>query len=102
MNKKLLKYIQEGNEIKFYQSIYWRRMREEILKRDNYECQHCKDKGKYSKGECVHHKEHLKDNPMRGLDPSNLITLCNVCHNKEHPEKFFKSKPKKFINEERW
>ncbi len=62
----------------------------EIIKRDNYECQKCKEKVKYSKADCVHHIIHLKDNPYLALESSNLISLCNECHNLEHPEKLNK------------
>lgn len=102
MNKKLLGYINSGNVIKFYKSKEWREKRAEIVKRDNNECQHCKARGKFSKVECVHHKKHLRHYPMLALTSSNLVSLCNVCHNIEHPEKFNNNKVDKFENEERW
>ena len=57
------------------------------MKRDNYECQKCKSKGKYHKAETVHHIKHLRDYPELALDNNNLISLCYDCHNKDHPEK---------------
>ena len=102
MTKKLLGYIKQGLYIKFYQSPEWRAKRRDIFRRDNYECQRCKRQGKFSPGECVHHIKHLKDYPMLGLDDDNLISLCNPCHNIEHPEKLIVAEPHRFINEERW
>ncbi|MCY8126047.1 HNH endonuclease [Bacillus spizizenii] len=32
----------------------------------------------------VHHIEEYADNPDRGLDMDNLVSLCNSCHNKRH------------------
>ncbi|MDR5659014.1 HNH endonuclease [Serpentinicella sp. ANB-PHB4] len=103
MIKKLLDHILIGQYIKFYKSKEWRQTRQDVMKRDNYECQHCKKLVKYFKGECVNHIEHLKDNPMRALDKDNLVTLCNFCHNKEHPEKLEKVDKKGKIDiPERW
>ena len=99
---ELLRAILLGNVYKFYKSGEWIRKRKEILKRDKNECQVCKNKGKVHKGECVHHIKHLKESPMLGLTSSNLITLCYVCHNVEHPEKLHNKVKKRFMNEEKW
>lgn len=99
--RKLIGLIKKNNLIKFYRSKEWRKVRAEKLKQDNYECQSCKRRGKYSKAEVVHHIDHVKDNPRRALDLLNLESLCNVCHNKEHPEKLHSNAPK-FKNIERW
>jgi len=88
--KKILKAIKAGNVKRFYKSTIWEHKRLEILRRDNHECQKCKAKGLYSKAKTVHHIKHLKDRPDLALDDNNLISLCNACHNEEHPEKFEK------------
>ncbi|WP_124058449.1 HNH endonuclease [Vaginisenegalia massiliensis] len=98
---KLLKWIKEDKLVKFYQSKQWRQVRQERMKIDNNECQLCKHEGRYHKAEMVHHIVHVKDNPLLALSMSNLLSLCNHCHNLEHPEKLLKQKPK-FTNEERW
>ena len=68
---------------KFYKSNIWRRVRQTILMRDNYLCQHC---GKPATE--VHHIKHLtEDNvndPNISLNPDNLVSLCWVCHRREH------------------
>ena len=98
---KLINWLNRDKAIYFYQSSQWRKMRRLCFERDNYECQRCKDDGKFSQAEVVHHIEHLKHNPLRALDMTNLISLCNVCHNKVHPEKLPNHQPK-FTNLERW
>ena len=35
----------------------------------------------------VHHIKSREDHPELSLTLSNLESLCNACHNKEHPEK---------------
>lgn len=90
--KKHIEYILQGKPLKFYKSRQWKDKRKEIIRRDNNECQSCKSKGRFSPANCVHHKIHLKDNPLLGLTNSNLISLCNSCHNLEHPEKTIKAR----------
>lgn len=102
VSSKLLEYISSGQSIKFYQSPEWRRKRAEIIRRDHNECQRCRQQGKFSKGQCVHHIKHLKDYPLLALTNNNLITLCNDCHNAVHPEKNKNPQKKGFVNEERW
>ena len=80
--------LKPGGEIRFYNSVEWRATRREVLKRDRHECQMCKREGLYKRADCVHHVIHLKDRPDLALMISNLISLCNSCHDKEHPEKF--------------
>ena len=82
--------LRPGGPLAFYKSVWWAKKRWYILKRDRGECQRCKADGVYSKGQCVHHIQHLKHRPDLALSDSNLITLCNSCHDKEHPEKLLK------------
>ena len=65
---------QQGNQLGFWN------VREYVLFRDNYTCQHCKGKSK-DKILNVHHIESRK---VGGDSPNNLITLCETCHNKYH------------------
>ncbi len=103
LRKGLLKAIKQGNTRKFYKSKEWRHKRQVILQRDNKECQKCKRRGGYSKAETVHHIKHLKNHPELALTDSNLESLCNKCHNEEHPEKLqTTTTKKKIVIEERW
>ncbi|BAD74811.1 phage-related protein [Geobacillus kaustophilus HTA426] len=89
------KYKRNKEAKKFYNSTAWRKCREYVLKRDNYLCQRCLRRGIIQPADVVHHKEHLEDNPAKALDPENLESLCNACHNEEHPEKGQKAKSEK-------
>jgi 5-methylcytosine-specific restriction enzyme A len=81
------KYKRDKEAKKFYNSTAWRKCREYVLKRDNYLCQRCLKKGIIKPADVVHHKEHLRDDLDKAFDPENLESLCNACHNQEHPEK---------------
>ena len=89
----------EKQRKKFYDSPAWEKKRDEILKRDHYECQECRkrirlaaevgrpllpEERKIHPADCVHHIKHLEDYPELALDDSNLEAVCNTCHNKLH------------------
>ena len=61
---------------------FWN-VREYILWRDNHQCQCCHGKFK-DKVLNVHHIESRKTG---GNSPSNLVTLCETCHNAFHASK---------------
>lgn len=71
----------------FYRSGRWKRKRKMILRRDGYQCQDCKRYGRQRPASVVHHIEHLEERPDLALDSKNLVSLCESCHNKRHPEK---------------
>jgi 5-methylcytosine-specific restriction protein A len=99
---ELINLIRSGNLMKFYKSRAWMTLRLEALQRDNYECQQCKQRGKYRKADCVHHIKEVKPHPELALTLDNLMSLCNTCHNEIHDRlEATRSKPK-FVNEERW
>jgi 5-methylcytosine-specific restriction enzyme A len=104
MNDKLLGFIQSGQLMKFYKSREWLALRQIALQRDHFECQRCKANGKYHKAECVHHKKEVKPYPHLALSLSNLMCLCNACHNAVHDRMaiHLQEQGKKFVNEERW
>ena len=70
-----------------YNSRRWRHKRKEILRRDGYLCQRCKRYGKQVQAVTVHHIKHVDEYPELAYINDNLVSLCNACHNKEHPEK---------------
>jgi 5-methylcytosine-specific restriction endonuclease McrA len=102
----------------FYLSTKWRHFREQILERDHYECQWCKDEGRVTRlggvdaqGNAVvlevDHIKTLEQYPELRLDPDNLRTLCKDCHNKRHGRMRWRSngngKPtNKWAADERW
>ncbi|WP_115340543.1 HNH endonuclease [Staphylococcus saprophyticus] len=69
----------------FYNSTQWRKLRQQVLMRDNYLCQHCLDEGVVNdKNLIVHHIVELKDDWSKRLDMENLEAVCFSCHNKIH------------------
>ena len=108
-------YNTKQQKRKFYDSPEWKRTRERIKKRDNYECQECKrngqvqtDTNEYSESAkrkkiqlVVDHIKELEDYPELALDEENLETSCVDCHNKKHG-RIFKNKQNKWEHDEKW
>ena len=69
---------------KFYHSKKWKNIRAFVFQRDFYMCQICK----MPNSSTVHHIKELTptniDNASISINPDNLITLCNRCHNLVH------------------
>lgn len=65
----------------FYNSMAWRTLRQQVLRRDRYTCAYCD-----GRAEEVHHKIELTQsniyNKQVSLNPDNLISLCHDCHTK--------------------
>jgi len=61
-----------------------------ILKRDNFKCTECGFAASDFSESCVlnaHHRVPIKVDRSRMFDPSNVITLCVLCHAKKHHAK---------------
>ena len=58
---KLQALIDGGNVDAFYHWAAWERLRDEVLRLDNFECQLCKARGKHRRAVVVHHVQHVKD-----------------------------------------
>lgn len=112
----MVEYKSKEQKRKFYDSGEWKKLRAEIKKRDNYECQECKRQGRlsidtneYSESAkrkkiqlVVHHIKELDHHPELALDKENLETVCVDCHNKEHGRDFGNKKPNEWQHDERW
>ena len=105
--------IKKGNTKLFYNSTDWKRTREEVLKRDHYECQffiwrwndnkHFPSKIELKKAKYVHHIKPLKERPDLALDKNNLISLSFEAHEiVEDRAKLLKNNKKRYKNEEKW
>ena len=106
--------VDAGDPHLFYVSSIWLRKRDETLKRDRYECQICKARGRYRRADLVHHVNHVKDRPDLALSDEyidgdgvthrQLISVCRACHETVcHPENLRRNKPVIcFTTEERW
>jgi hypothetical protein len=69
---------------KLYNSTRWQKIRHFVLTRDFYICRIC---GQHDSNQ-VHHIVELTpmniNDPNITLNPDNLITLCNQCHDEIH------------------
>lgn len=68
----------------------WKIKRMVILKRDNFCCVKCTSKQELQ----IHHKYYIKDRLPWQYSNSALITLCKVCHQKEHDQNKIEVKKK--------
>lgn len=77
----------------FYHTTAWKKVRALALMRDHGMCVDCmKEFGagygkKPSRATTVHHIIPYKERPDLALCLDNLVSLCDACHNKRHPEK---------------
>lgn len=94
-HKQYDKYRRNKEAKKFYDSKAWRDCRKLALIRDNYLCQECLKYDSITPADMVHHIKERTDHPELALTLDNLVSLCNACHNKEHPEKGGRKKNKK-------
>lgn len=70
-----------------YKTSKWKKKREKILMRDNYLCRECRRYGRIKQATTVHHIKHADKYPELFYENDNLVSLCDACHNKMHPEK---------------
>ena len=76
---------------RFYTTRAWRKCRASFLKEKGGLCELCLKKGLIEPAVHVHHKvaltpENLGD-PAIALDHSNLMALCEECHQEQHRTK---------------
>ena len=77
----------------FYHTEAWRRARLAALERDHWLCQdHLAQQQAGARirvptATVVHHIKPREQYPELSLELSNLVSLCEACHNKRHPEK---------------
>lgn len=104
--------IKQNHIERFYLTDDWKEMRKDVIEENHNECFKCKERGKITTAECVHHVLHVKDRPdlalskyytdAEGMKHIQLMPLCNACHNIEHPEKLQRKETERFTNKERW
>lgn len=74
-----MNYQTKEDQTIFYKSKDWKLTREEVLRRDNYECQWCKRQGRVTDSSMatleVDHVEELDKRPELALDIENLRVL---------------------------
>lgn len=94
----------------FYTCAEWLRLRAAVLTMDHYECQRCKERGKYTRATTVHHVNHVRKHPELALAQTycdcdgqtrrNLLSLCHNCHEEVHG--YRRKQRKAPLTEERW
>jgi 5-methylcytosine-specific restriction enzyme A len=109
----MAEYKTKEQKRKFYKSKMWDAVRQQALKRDNWECQRCrklgfvhvdsvKVEGERKKIELnVHHVREIEEHPDLAYELENTQTVCVPCHNAIH-EKGFKPKENKWADDEKW
>lgn len=112
LERYIRELIQAGEEYKFYKSKEWLELRQEILHEYHYECQECLKRGRYTRADCVHHINEVKNRPDLALSrfytdtdgntKENLMPLCNRCHNDIHDKLGNWQRKDKFTNKEQW
>ena len=82
----------ESNKInKFRWSRQWRTKRNQIVDRDKYLCQVCKQDKRYTYENLeVHHIVPIVEDWYKRLDDNNLITLCVEHHKLADDNKIYK------------
>lgn len=74
MSKKKIDYLKQ------YKNPKWQKIRLEILQRDNFACQIC---GEDESELHVHHRNYIYGKNVWEYEYTDLITLCNECHQQE-------------------
>lgn len=69
---------------KFYDSPRWKRLRQSVLRRDNYEDMEAKRYGKVKAAELVHHIFPKDEFPEYAYESWNLISVSTSTHNTFH------------------
>ena len=108
--KRIMELLEAKKYRQFYQTMAWRKVREDVLNAYNHECILCKLRGKITT-----HDHRLKSGEYRGLQLHHMLEIeyksnhdycltpvvngkANLIHNKGQHVKA----KNKFINEERW
>jgi len=81
-NRKYDQCVREDDIVKFYHSREWKRVREAVLIRDNFLCQHCLKENIIKSAEIVHHIKEVKENWLQRYNVKNCESVCRNCHNR--------------------
>lgn len=69
---------------RFYSSGEWKELVRQVYKRDNYLCQRCGAAHNTKNKLHAHHIKTWAEHPNLRFEISNLLTVCNFCHNWIH------------------
>ena len=79
MDKKQMKYKATAENSQ-YLDLQWKERRKEILEIDGNRCKRCKSE----QGLEVHHLKYIRGKKLWEYGDSDLITLCESCHEEVH------------------
>ena len=112
LRKYISRLIDDDRLPEFYQTVEWKELRQAVLDDFHNECQRCLEKGNYTRADCVHHVNEVRKRPdlalsryfidKDGNQQTQLLPLCNTCHNIEHDKLGEWQRRDKFTNEEKW
>jgi 5-methylcytosine-specific restriction enzyme A len=68
----------------FYQENKWRDLRQQVFLEANGLCEECLKKKIIMEGKEVHHIVPINTDWSKRYERTNLILLCDECHNKIH------------------
>ncbi|MCR1848266.1 HNH endonuclease [Paeniclostridium sordellii] len=83
ISKRISRYNDERYKVynDCYNTRQWKRVREEVLKDNNYMCEVCRELGKLNYIDIqVHHIDKVKNNKEKMYDKDNLIVVCRDHH----------------------
>lgn len=108
----IYKLIKENKIYKFYKTQDWIDLQREVMQDNHYECRECLKQGKYTRADCIHHVNEVRNVPKLALSryyidkdgnkQENLVPLCNMHHNIIHDKLGQWQNKDKFKNQERW
>ncbi|WP_257265398.1 HNH endonuclease [Endozoicomonas sp. ONNA2] len=68
----------QGNSSHRGYGHHWVKLRSQVMRRDGWLCQMCRQAGRFTKATCV---DHIRPKSQGGDDAlSNLQSLCDTCH----------------------
>lgn len=85
-NKEYNAVLRNPEHDAVYRDSRWNKVKPIVHRRDNGLCRQCFELQKYQASQLVHHIVEPEDDLSLAYEPSNLISLCESCHQKIHKE----------------
>lgn len=85
-NKEYNAVLRNPEHDAVYRDTRWTKVKPVVHLRDNGLCRQCFDGKIYKASQLVHHIVEPEEDLSLAYEPSNLISLCESCHQKIHSE----------------
>ena len=79
-------YVRDKDRASFYKTKQWTKLRLYVLQRDHYLCVPCQKQQRITAATICDHIIPYEVDMAKGLDPSNLQSVCQPCHNRKTAE----------------